>query len=297
MTQDVIDVRAGQGSGWTNSGGIWWSTWDASSSQQEACSECGAQCKRGWNAPNGQRYCWSCWDQWHAMPHPLPAASNFDRGGRRTWRKALPLKRAFSIRDGCPCCTPGAVPLEVQKVYQQPQLDSKDLFELSDLSYCDAHCHLDILLHNRLNGGTQWGTKEKICKNWLAGQCWYYKDCHFAHGEQELEPRRMLAPEHVEPYLSELQRRAARRSEPMLRSLITTAVNWKSLKTQSLSSTSQRSWVSTRCTARLDAIRMTTETSRMKPKSGCVQKSKRVAEEWWRWASADWTIGRTTTSL
>ena len=93
------------------------STWDASSSQQEACSECGAQCKRGWNAawhcfehtliqlkllqvcrdarsqaPNGQRYCWSCWDQWHAMPPPLPAASNFDRGGRRTWRKALPLK-------------------------------------------------------------------------------------------------------------------------------------------------------------------------------------------------------------
>ena len=97
-----------------------------------------------------------------------------------------------------------------------------------------------------------------------------------------------------------------------------------SLKTQNLSSTSQRSWVSTRCTAQLDAIRMTTETSRMKPKSGCGQtpgsrflrsrvadwpreacslmkcwfrKSKHVAEEWWRWASADWTIGRTTTSL
>mmetsp|Transcript_66261 Transcript_66261/g.155233 ORF Transcript_66261/g.155233 Transcript_66261/m.155233 type:complete len:456 (-) Transcript_66261:86-1453(-) len=219
MTQDVIDAQAAQGSGWSRSRGIWWSTRDASSSQ-DACNDCGAQCKRGWKAPNGQRYCLSCWDKWHAMPPPIPAASNFDRA-RRTWRKPLPMKRAFSIRDECPCCTPGGVPFEVQKVYQQPQLGSKDLQELSDLSYCDAHCHLDILLHNRLNGGTQWGTKEKICKNWIANQCWYYKDCHFAHGEQELEPRRMLAPEHVEPYLSELQRRAARRNEPMLRSLIT----------------------------------------------------------------------------
>ncbi|CAE7304148.1 TATDN2 [Symbiodinium natans] len=92
--------------------------------------------------------------------------------------------------------------------------------ELRGFAYCDAHCHLDILLHNLRHGGFDWGSKERLCKNWLAGECWY-KDCDYAHGEEELVPRQMLAQEHVEPYLCELQRRAARRNEPMLRSLIT----------------------------------------------------------------------------
>lgn len=81
------------------------------------------------------------------------------------------------------------------------------------MAYCDAHCHLDILLHNLKNGGTLWGGKEKICKMWQTGDCWYGYDCQFAHGEHDLRPRKALSAEHVEKYLLRV------RSDPQMASL------------------------------------------------------------------------------
>ncbi|CAJ1378616.1 unnamed protein product [Effrenium voratum] len=91
--------------------------------------------------------------------------------------------------------------------------------DLSAYAFCDAHCHLDIRLQNLKNGSVRWGGKERLCKNWVAGNCWWGSNCQFAHGEHEVQSRQGLSRELVEPYL--LQLCGAQEHQPKLKWLVT----------------------------------------------------------------------------
>eukprot|EP00913_Durusdinium_trenchii_P017388 g16347.t1 len=82
----------------------------------------------------------------------------------------LPM-RGFRIFNGCACCDP-AQQQDARTRMASPLYRRRHVEELQNLSYCDAHCHLDILLHNLKNGGKLWGGKEKLCKMWITGDCW-----------------------------------------------------------------------------------------------------------------------------
>ncbi|CAK9085149.1 unnamed protein product [Durusdinium trenchii] len=176
----------------------WNSTWK---SDGKGCDECSSLCKFGWHAPNGQYYCKTCWDHWHTLPASVPV---HQRSRDNELRVTRPPKRGFRIFNGCACCDP-AQQQDARTRMASPLYRRRHVEELQNLSYCDAHCHLDILLHNLKNGGKLWGGKEKLCKMWITGDCWYGRDCEYAHGEHELVPREVLSREHVEKYLLEVR--------------------------------------------------------------------------------------------
>jgi len=182
--------------------------------EDQTCGECGElrPSADGWKATSGDFFCKSCWDKWHTMPAKPSSAWSSSRSSWKTpagneyGSKRSKLLLCKTARYGCACCSP-AWPTWLPsaeadtKSSDGPGSESPDMSELNGVGYCDAHCHLDIVLQNLKHGGLEWSSKKKMCKWWLSGECPYKEDCDFAHGREDLQPRDALTRQDIEPQL------------------------------------------------------------------------------------------------
>jgi len=70
------------------------------------------------------------------------------------------------------------------------QVDEKVASSLHRIGFCDAHCHLDYVIHNKVHGWG-WMNQLRTCAWWKEyGYCDWGDDCQFAHGE-DMKRRRI----------------------------------------------------------------------------------------------------------